>query len=746
MVHTRLDTNLVVTMSSAAAAAAVDEDMLRPAWMKDPYSAPAAKKMRSGAAAREEAKRGAGGSNALQYLVLLLAKSVLTDSRALADLSSTVHHAFDVVVDGDLVVQKNEQAGQVVDFDARGPPFGAIIMQVFHGAATMEKKDEQKEPWMTTVLKMWTEELTKRSAQNFSVECRFTGPLDFAFCALLALSLWAVLSPSEADGFLSESLLEQWDAFFGHVLDLRAAPLRALRRCVKGATAQGSKGARLEKWAEKLGLRPRGEGLWDLPSMGTFPAHGEFDGIVAGDVYADGSLLRGSCAALRRGGWSFAQLTPSVRLRFTCCGPQPGAQWHRAIFRSDLEAVRRVLEVACPPLTIWADCRSILDGFARGPAWAERPSTMHAKTWSRRWALLAENGDIGPRGVLAAGVQQLGEQIGGLGAILSCGQWGPLDDGDVSRCSFTETRRDVTVPVDRAESVAPTTKPGETVAPTSPANEAVAEEREAAGGAKGAKAAKSRKATLTMEALKQHTEALAKAEAEAMRGTVGTAKRGYSMSVPGKSKVGGRSATFHGRSAARSVAASGVDTVATFRTHKTTRELLVGASVMREIMRSVSPISEPGVQLGNKRRAADDSDEDESPARAKKRKKKDKKEKKGKKDRAHRELGAQALKDLGSGRRAGRAKIVPRPLSPSHFPMASPTPAGATSTQGAPSRWQGEAPSASEDFAWAARKKEHKPKLKLRGRSAVPSASVDRRETAKPKRKAKKREERPPEG
>merc|ERR1740121_2587563 len=226
-----------------------------------------------------------------------------------------------------------------------------------------------------------------------------------------------------------------------------------------------------------------------------------------------------------------------------------------------------------------------------------------------------------------------------------------------------------------------------------------------------------------------------------MRGTVGTAKRGYSMSVPGKSNVPGRSATIH-RSVARSVAASGVDTVATFRTHKTTRELLVGASVMREIMRSVSPISEPGVQLGNKRRAADDSDEDESPARAKKKKKKDKKEKKGKKDKAHRELGAEALKDLGSGRRAGRAKIVPRPLSPSHFPMASPTPQPATSTQGAPSHWKGDgAPSASEDFAWAARKKEHKPKLKLRGRSAVPSASVDRREAAKPKRKAKKREE-----
>ncbi|CAK0871083.1 unnamed protein product, partial [Prorocentrum cordatum] len=124
-----------------------------------------------------------------------------------------------------------------------------------------------------------------------------------------------------------------------------------------------------------------------------------FDGFVTGDVYTDGSLLYGSYAALRRGGWAFVQLTPDMQLRFACYGPQPGAQWQQAIFRSELEAVRRVLEVACPPLTIWTDCQSILDGFARGPAWVERPSTMHSETWSRCWALIAENGGIGPRGI-----------------------------------------------------------------------------------------------------------------------------------------------------------------------------------------------------------------------------------------------------------------------------------------------------------------------------------------------------------
>merc|ERR1712232_125733 len=43
-------------------------------------------------------------------------------------------------------------------------------------------------------------------------------------------------------------------------------------------------------------------------------------------------------------------------------------------------------------------------------------------------------------------------------------------------------------------------------------------------------------------------------------------------------------------------------TEVTFRTHMTTRSLLVGASVMRELMRSVSPISEPGVNIKRKRR------------------------------------------------------------------------------------------------------------------------------------------------
>eukprot|EP00959_Pyramimonas_sp_CCMP1952_P342707 7179657-Pyramimonas_sp.AAC.1 len=59
----------------------------KPAGMADLSFAPATKKRRS--SARHEARKVAGGANALQNLVLILAKLVLTDSRAVAEFSST---------------------------------------------------------------------------------------------------------------------------------------------------------------------------------------------------------------------------------------------------------------------------------------------------------------------------------------------------------------------------------------------------------------------------------------------------------------------------------------------------------------------------------------------------------------------------------------------------------------------------------------------------------------------------------
>jgi len=180
--------------------------------------------------------------------------------------------------------------------------------------------------------------------------------------------------------------------------------------------------------------------------------------------------------------------------------------------------------------------------------------------------------------------------------------------------------------------------------------------------------------SLTAEALRKHTEALARAQAEAYAATFASAKTNYAKSVAGMS-IAGRSiagksiagASIAGKSiaglsiagrsvAGRSIAASGIaPSEKTFRTHMTTREMLVGPSQMREIMRSVSPISEPGVTAKRRRRRPRDVSpcSVESDEVQRKKRKKDKKEKK-------------------ANKRA--VSLHPRKPSPSHYALQSPTP------------------------------------------------------------------------
>jgi len=253
-----------------------------------------------------------------------------------------------------------------------------------------------------------------------------------------------------------------------------------------------------------------------------------------------------------------------------------------------------------------------------------------------------------------------------------------------SRASFTTTNPQKTVPGDRGESVAPTMlgDRGESQAP-----EAEPKKKGAAGKSMG----------LTADALAKHTAALAKAQAEAYAATFASAKSNYAKSVAGKS-IAGKSITgksiagmsiagksIAGRSVAgRSIAASGIaPSEKTFRTHMTTRELLVGASAMRELMRSVSPISEPGVAVKRRRARSGSAGSSASPAR-KKEKKKKKKDKKV------------VLKP-----KASKAKVVPRMgISPSPY-LTSPTPfRKEQSVSAAPSHWKGKAePSADPNQA-----------------------------------------------
>jgi len=297
------------------------------------------------------------------------------------------------------------------------------------------------------------------------------------------------------------------------------------------------------------------------------------------------------------------------------------------------------------------------------------------------------------------------------------------DDEEASRMSFPTTAHQKTVPGDRGESVAPTIPPGdrgESMPPDTDYEPGVKPKDRKTGG-------------LTTEALALHTAALAKAQAEAYAATFAQARSHYTRSVAGRS-VAGKSITgksiagksiagksIAGRSVAgRSIAASGiVPSERTFRTHMTTRELVVGSSVMRELMRSVSPISEPGVPIKRKRAARDPSAMSGSPERPRKRK--ERKDKAGKR---------------------GKAKLAPR-ISPSHYAHLSPTPfrgrgePSATPDDRNPSHFQTHMePSASED---AVRARAARPKKAARGRDASPisPAGAPRKKKRGAEKKAK---------
>jgi len=251
-----------------------------------------------------------------------------------------------------------------------------------------------------------------------------------------------------------------------------------------------------------------------------------------------------------------------------------------------------------------------------------------------------------------------------------------------------------------------------------------------------------RGAGLTTEALEAHTKALARAQAEAYAATFAQARSHYSKSAPGKSVAGRTVAgmSIAGRSiagksiggvsiAGRSIAASGIaPTERTFRTHLTTRELLMGGSEMRELMRSVSPISEPGVQVkprkGKRGRKSPTREQtplisatrEASGSRGEKKKKKKKKDKKATKD------------------KAGKKKRPLATQSPSHYAPVSPTPqrpggsvdASATpnedksGAQSGTSHWKGNTEPSQTVYARAA-----KPKKGARAREAPPSSEEE---------------------
>ncbi|CAK0899811.1 unnamed protein product [Prorocentrum cordatum] len=133
----------------------------------------------------------------------------------------------------------------------------------------------------------------------------------------------------------------------------------------------------------------------NLPSSSTCDVEGAFDGLVHGDIYTDGSLLYGAYPALRRGSWSFVKLDSWHKMEHAMFGPLEGPQHDQSIYKSELTAVLQVLRGAVPPVRIFSDCQSVLDGFARGPEWAARADTTHKEVWQECWRLVQENGGVG---------------------------------------------------------------------------------------------------------------------------------------------------------------------------------------------------------------------------------------------------------------------------------------------------------------------------------------------------------------
>ncbi|CAK0860300.1 unnamed protein product, partial [Prorocentrum cordatum] len=211
-------------------------------------------------------------------------------------------------------------------------------------------------------------------------------------------------------------------------LDLRTLPLRHLRQLISTATEDGLKSDWLRIHGEKHGLdslfvepvaallrRPLSK-KWTLEHQtrvrslwcgGTWPQRRLFDKGAAedstckayhehegtdrhrtfvcsarqshlhGDIYTDGSLLYGAYPALRRGGWAVVKLDSENTMEFALFGPLEGSQHDQSIYKSELMAVLQALRRAVPPVRVFSDCQSVIDGFARGPEWAARADTTH---------------------------------------------------------------------------------------------------------------------------------------------------------------------------------------------------------------------------------------------------------------------------------------------------------------------------------------------------------------------------------
>jgi ribonuclease HI len=109
-----------------------------------------------------------------------------------------------------------------------------------------------------------------------------------------------------------------------------------------------------------------------------------------GNGFTDGAMRGRAPRTARRAGWAAVLVDDDglieAGLYGTCGDRFPTA--HRA----ELRGVVEILRYAIPPLTIWTDCQSVVDGWVCGPTWCCSSARAAADLWRELWWIVDDIG------------------------------------------------------------------------------------------------------------------------------------------------------------------------------------------------------------------------------------------------------------------------------------------------------------------------------------------------------------------
>ena len=118
------------------------------------------------------------------------------------------------------------------------------------------------------------------------------------------------------------------------------------------------------------------------------------DPTFSGDVYSDGSVVGGCRPGYERGGWAAVKTNDQGKVIFGIYGTCP--DWYPSSLRAELWGLLMVLRHAAPPVTIWIDNASVVDGYRKGKSWCISSSRPAADLWDLIWRKVEDlgQGDI----------------------------------------------------------------------------------------------------------------------------------------------------------------------------------------------------------------------------------------------------------------------------------------------------------------------------------------------------------------